>query len=81
MKKSSRAITKVAHILGATLAAGLAFITVKELPGIVRYVNMKRMAKWKSGASKSLLPSNHEPQYAQAPRRAGEVDHNRGLTR
>lgn len=79
--KMSSLITGAAKLLGVGIAVGGAYVAAKEMSGLWRYASMKRMAKRHDGADPSLLPSKDSPQYAQAPRRAGEHDEDMGKVR
>jgi hypothetical protein len=65
------------RLMGMTLAVGAAYGALRELPALVRYLRIRRMAGNRSGATAALLPTFDEPQYAQAPRRVGEADRRR----
>jgi hypothetical protein len=79
--KSQGVAVQAIRVLGAALAVGAAYGALRELPSLVRYLRMVRMAGNRSGATPTLLPGFDEPQYAQAPRRVCEADPHRGRER
>ncbi|HEY3816872.1 MAG TPA: hypothetical protein VGL81_06870 [Polyangiaceae bacterium] len=79
--KSDHLVSRLAKIAGMTLAAAAGMMALKEVAGLWRYVNIKRMAKRHDGASPGFLPAYDSPQYAQAPRRARAYDPHRGRER
>jgi hypothetical protein len=68
MMSRQRIYSNVVKAAGATLAVGSVVLAATELPGLLRYFKLKRMAK-RDGASVSPLDDPDNASYVQAPRR------------
>jgi len=70
-------------VLGAVVivvAACALYVVVEEGPSVMRYVRMRGIAK-RGGASARSVPNQTAASVAQAPRRAGTGDQERGRER
>jgi hypothetical protein len=76
-----RTVSGVAKLIGTLLAAGTAYIAARQLPSMWRYLRILRAAKSRSRANRDLRAGPDKPEYAQAPRRAGADDGDKGRRR
>jgi hypothetical protein len=79
MKSKERIYSSVVRTAGATLAVGSAMLAATELPGLFRYLKLKRMAKHDGHASRMPDPDNASG--VQAPRRADDEPHDEAVAK
>jgi hypothetical protein len=74
-------ITAAGKGLGIAVAAGAALLAATEIPGLKRYLHILQLAKTKEKTRSSLVDDHHGATYAQAPRRSGGTDEDKGQVR
>jgi hypothetical protein len=79
MKNKDRISTKVVRAAGASLAVGSAMLAATELPGLFRYLKLKRMAKHDGHASR--MPDPENVSNVQAPRRVEDKPHDEAIAK
>jgi hypothetical protein len=80
-KMSNGFISALGKGLGFALAAGAALVVATEIPGLKRYLHIMGLAKSRGKSRSSLVEDRHSATYAQAPRRSGGTDEDRGRER
>ena len=78
-KDRERIYANAVKTAGATLAVGSAMLAATELPGLFRYLKLKKMAKRDGHASQ--IPDPDNVSYVQAPRRVDDEPHDQEIAK